>query len=152
MCKFQKSSKASCNMFGSNRFRCNIVHLNLYQKTRQMSQLQNHFHLREYFRTCEECYSPNPFSYRNSQILLSCYTRMDDPLDQVCLIFISMIIQCVNHSVKVILDERNETKSLTFYMDSIRQIENSNFSHAFKSGQHELMYVSLRYLHHLFIF
>lgn len=34
MCKFQKSSKASCSMFGSNRFRCNIVHLNLYQKTR----------------------------------------------------------------------------------------------------------------------
>lgn len=41
-----------------------------FQKTREMSPLQNHFQSPEYFQIYQECFSLHPFSYRNSQIFL----------------------------------------------------------------------------------
>lgn len=52
----------------------------------------------------------------------------------------------------IIMDDRNETKSHKPYMDSFREIKISTISHfSFKSGKHELIDVSLRYLHHISI-
>lgn len=103
------------------------------------------------FKQIKSVYVYILFLYSNSQIFLNSYTKtIDDPLDKVC-----NVLWLFNASIAfffIIMDDRNETKSHKPYMDSFREIKISTISHfSFKSGKHELIDVSLRYLHHISI-